>query len=553
MAAACHYLGATAAFEILEAGGNATDAGVAAGLVLGVVQSEFVSLGGVAPIMLRDAATGAVTTISGLGYWPAAARPEMFRDRHGGAIPEGVLRCVVPAAPDAWITALERFGTMTFGEVARAAIRLARDGFVMTPLMSELIASFAESYARWPSNAAIYLPGGRPPVVGEVFVQADLGASLQYLADEEAAARGDRRAGLARAREAFYRGDIARRIVHYHEENGGLLCMDDLAGFRSEIGRSVRRRFGGLEVHTCGAWCQGPFLLQILGLLERKDMAGLERNSADYLHTLAEAINLAFADRHAYLGDPNFVDVPLDRLLSEAYLDLRAAEIGRRAARRMAGDIQRTDTALRGAGAPAALTLNAARDTSYVCTADRWGNVFSATPSDCSFDSPVIPGLGFCVSSRGSQSWSDPSHPSSVAPGKRPRLTPNPAMAVGDDGSVIPFGTPGGDVQMQAMVQVLLNLTAFGMDAQAAVEAPRVFSRSFVDSFEPHEEDPGRLCVEEGIEPAVAEELQERGHAVTVMPFHSWRAGAVCLIDRRPDGRLFAGADPRRTSYAVGW
>ena len=318
--AAGHYLAATAGFAILEAGGNAIDAGCAAGIALGVLQSDLVDVAGVAPIMIYLAEKREVVTIAGLGAWPSALDPELFMREHGGKIPKGVLRTVVPAAPDAWITALKRWGTMSFGEVAAAAIRLARDGFPMYPLMAESLKRHAADHRGWPSSAAIFLPNGRVPEAGEIFRQTDLAASLQYMADEERAAAGrGREAGLDAAHDAFYRGDIAKKIVAFMKEQGGLLSAEDLAEYHSPVGPPERRRFGDLEVFTCGAWCQGPVLLQTLALLEGTDLAGLGHNSADYVHRLTEALKLAFADREAYYGDPALVEVPLATLISEEY------------------------------------------------------------------------------------------------------------------------------------------------------------------------------------------------------------------------------------------
>src|SRR5262245_24370444 len=248
-----HYLAAHAGFQVLEAGGNAIDAGVAAGIALGVLQSDIVNVAGVAPIVLYHAESRKVFTVSGLGTWPGLVTPDYFMRRHGGKIPRGLLRTVVPAAPDAWIQTLQRWGTMSFGEVAAAAVRFAREGFAAHPLLCETITTHRKGYEEWPSNRAIYLPNGRPPKVGEVFVQSDLARSLQYMMDEEKAAAGKGRlAGLEAARSAFYAGDIARAIVAYHEANGGLLRMADLAEFRSGIEPSVAVSFGEFSVHTCG-------------------------------------------------------------------------------------------------------------------------------------------------------------------------------------------------------------------------------------------------------------------------------------------------------------
>ena len=560
MAAAGHYGAAHAAFAILEAGGNAVDAAVAGGIALGVLQSDIVNVAGVAPIMIRMAG-GEVFTIAGLGHWPAATDPERFVREFGGKIPDGVLRTVVPAAPDAWITALSRFGTMRFSEVAEAAIRFA-EGFPVYPLFADMIAERVAKYARWPSNAAIYLPGGRPPCVGEIFVQADLARTLRYMADEESAALGHgagRAEGLEAARSAFYRGDIARAIVKFHEREGGWLSASDLENYRSPVERAVSVRFAGTDVYTCGPWCQGPVLGQALNMLDAGSLHAAGHNSADYLHGIIEAIKLAFADREAFYGDPDFVDVPIAGLLDAAYGAERARLIDPgRAWPEMphpgsppgAPAVAAAGQAPRREGVPA----GPPRDTSYVCTVDRWGNAVSATPSDVSNDTPVVPGTGLCPSSRGSQSWTTPGHPSRVAPGKRPRLTPNPAMAVRPGEFVLPFGTPGGDVQSQAMLQVLLNMTLFGMDPQEAIEHPRAATYSFPDSFEPHDYFPGRLCLESRIDQATGAALEARGHRVAWWPERIWRAGAVCAIHAdQQSGILTGGADPRRASYAVGW
>ena len=561
--AAGHYLATHAAFEVLEAGGNAVDAGVAAGLALGVLESALVSVAGVAPIMIYLADSREVITISGLGTWPKAASSAYFQEKHGGAIPTGVERTVVPAAPDAWITALERYGTMRFGDVAAAAIRFAREGFPMYPLMAHIIAEAERTYRAWPSNAEIYLPQGRPPQPGEIFVQADLARSLQYMADEEAAHGNDgREAGLKAARDAFYRGDIAATMVKFFTESGGLMTADDLADFRVAIEEPVRSRFGAIDVYACGPWCQGPMLPQILNLLEGLDLAGLGHNSPAYIHAVVEAIKLGAADREAYYGDPRFVDVPIDVLLSKDYAERRRGSIrADRAADGMpeAGDVGRGGEAApsaRTAGprAVAASETEGALDTSYVSVVDRHGNAFSATPSDSTRSSPVVPGTGLCPSSRGSQSWADPDHPSSIAPGKRPRLTPNPAIAIEDGRMVMPFGTPGGDVQVQAMAQVFLNMFVFGMDPPSAVEAPRFASYSFPSSFEPHAYSPGRLCVESSIGASHGAALTALGHKVEWWEERSWKAGSVCAI--RADvksGVLHAAADLRRMAYALGW
>jgi len=558
MVAAGHHAAAHAGFLILEAGGNAVDAGVAAGLALGVTCVDLVNVAGVAPIMIRLAATGEVVTIDGLGVWPAKAASAWFREHHGGRIPEGLMRAVVPGAPSGWITALERYGTMSFGDVAQAAIRLARDGFPADPRFCDTFVANEAKYRRFAGNAEVFLPGGRPPRPGQIFRQTDLARSLQYMVDEEtAAAAKGRAAGLAAAHAAFYQGEIAAAICDYHATHGGWLTRADMAAFRARLERPAHIRQGSLELYTCGPWCQGPLLGMLVRMLENDDIASLGHNSPAYIHLVTEAVKLACADREAYFGDPRFIAVPLAELLSAPL----------QASRRRLIDPTRAFPELRSPAAidgyprPRAQQVPRERepalspDTSYCAVIDGAGNAFSATPSDASYDAELIPGTGLVPSGRGSQSWTVAGHPSEIAPFKRPRLTPNPAIAMLDNGrALMPFGTPGGDVQTQAMLQVLLNLTAFGMDLRTAIEAPRFASYAFSSSFEPHEAYPNRLAVEGRLERAARDDLLALGHDILDWPDWTRLAGAVCavILDRKA-GVLTAAADPRRAAYAVGW
>jgi gamma-glutamyltranspeptidase/glutathione hydrolase len=558
MVAAGHPLAAQAAAKVLDAGGSAVDAGVAAGLCLGVVHPDMVSFAGVAPILVHLAKRGETYAVSGVGPWPRRASVEFFRERCGGEIPVGVLRSVVPAAPDAWCTALARWGTRTFAEVVAPALECASEGFPLSPFSAMLIRANEAAYRQWPTSAALYLPGGRPRAAGERFVQAELAKTIEAMIAAECRAQGRGRAdGIRAARDAFYTGEVAEAICAFHRQEGGLLAREDLAEFSVEVAPALRATFGGFEVATCGFWCQGPALLQMLNLLEPYDLRALGHNSTRYLHLLVEAIKLAFADREAYYGDPNHVKVPAEGLLSKAYAAARRQLIRED---RAFTEAPPGDPLGLGAFKNGSLPLFAAdpgeprmMDTSYVAVVDGEGNGFSATPSDPSVDAPVVPGVGCVVSPRGSQSWLDPAHPSAVAPGKRPRLTPAPAMVFSNGRLFMPFGTPGGDVQLQAMLQVFLNLACFGMAPQEAVEAPRVASRSFPDSFWPHPVSPGLLNVEGRIPAEAREGLAALGHQVEPWPERDWRAGAVCAIVVGPDGALMAGADPRRGSHAIGW
>ena len=555
-----HHLGAQTAFEVLASGGNAVDAGVAAGMVEAVAQPDQVNFAGVAPIMIFDSKQAEIVTISGLGTWPAAVSSEFFIREHNGSIPPGLLSTVVPGAPAAWLAALERYGTMSFGDVAANAVSFAGNGFAIHAFTAAEIRKRQDHYRKWPENERIYLPGGAPPIPGDIFIQSDLADTLRYMIDcETAASSKGRSSALQAAHDAFYRGDIATEIVRYHRENGGLMAFEDMAGFEARIEPPATATYKDLDIFTCGFWSQGPTLLQALNILKGVDLKSLGHNSTAYLHTLAEALKLAFADRHAYYGDPSFIDVPASVLLSDAYATSRRDQIDPDKAwpaMPPAGVIG-SDPDLRhrlGAPKPSDKDLEPVPDTSIVCTLDKNGNVFAASPSDPSYNTEVIPGLGLCPSSRGCQSWADPSHPSSVAPGKRPRLTPMPAIALHDGRPALVWGTPGGDVQPQAMLQAFLNMIEFDMDPQNAVEAPRFVSRSMPDSFEPHHYFPGQLNLEAKIPKETGEALSAMGHDVQWWPKTTSRAGGVCAI--RIDtaaGRFDAAADFRRCGYAIGW
>jgi gamma-glutamyltranspeptidase/glutathione hydrolase len=559
-----HYLATLAAMRILDRGGNAVDAGVAAGLCLGVLYPDMVSVAGVAPMIMYLADRQEVTTISGLGRWPRRASAEYFQEHCGGRIPRGILRTVVPAAPDAWITALELYGTMRFGDVADGAIALCENGFPAHHLMCEIISEHAQEYAEWESSSAIFLASGRPPRQGEIFHQKDLGRTLRLMAAAEHGKRfSGRAAALNAAREAFYKGEIADTLVRYHRMHGGLLTHQDLAEFRVKVEPPVSTRFHGYEVYACGPWCQGPVLPQVLNLLEGFDLASMGHNSSAYLHLLIEALKLVYADRERYYGDPEFVDVPIDGLLSKAYAKERSQRIDpEKACPEMPpygnpwafSHQQRAWQTASRAPHPVADEGPESLDTSYLCVVDRFGNVCSATPSDGSSSSPIIPGLGFVASPRGSQSWADPAHASSVQPWKRPRLTPNPALVLKDGKPFMAFGTPGGDVQCQAMLQAFLNMITFGFDPQQAVEAPRFASSSFPNSFEPHAYHPGRLQIETSTPGSARADLERKGHKLHLWPERAWRAGAVsAIVIDAETAALKAAADPRRMNYALAW
>jgi gamma-glutamyltranspeptidase / glutathione hydrolase len=552
-----HYLASMAGMRVLEAGGTVFDAGVAAGLCINVIQPDMTSLGGVAPIMMYRAADRQFAVLSGLGAWPQATTLDEIQ-RRGGDLTDGLLAAVVPAALDAWVRALDHFGTMPFGEVARPAIELAESGFPVNVSLHRNLRKAADRIGSWPSTREVFLGRGRAPEPGERLVQRHLARTLRMLAEAETGA-SNRRGGLQAVRDLFYRGPIARAIGEFYQVSGGLLASEDLAAFHVEVERPVRTTYRGFDVYACRPWCQGPVVLQALNILEGFDMTALSPGSAPFLHLVAEALKGAFADREAYYGDPRFVDVPIDGLLSKEYARAWRERIRTDRAWPEMPDPGNPWSASGRPTNPPRWRLNAASqptraDTSYVCVLDAEGNAFSATPSDDATEAPLVPGLGFAVSARGAQSWLVPEHPSCLAPGKRPRLTPSPGLVARDGRTVMTYGTPGGDVQPQAMVQFLLHVIDHGSDVMEAIEAPRIATFSFPASSHPHGYSPGLLRVEGRILEATCRDLVRLGHRVESWPGWAPEAGALCAIRVHHQERTLAGgADPRRLAYAIGW
>jgi gamma-glutamyltranspeptidase/glutathione hydrolase len=556
-----HYLATQAALGILEMGGNAIDAGVAAGLVINVVQPDETSLGGIVPIIVHEGSSRRTYALCGVGPWSSAVHPEEFARM--GEIPQGPMSVVVPAAIDAWVLALQRAGRLTFAQVAAPAIELAEGGYIVDRFLAANLGAEAETLRQWPSSAAIFLPGGRPPARGDPLVQSDLARTLLELVRVERASKWKGRGSALQAiRDNFYRGAWAHEIVHAVNAWGGYLTVDDLASFQVRIEEPVKGHFADMDLCVCGPWCQGPVILQTLEILSGFELHSLEHNHAEYLHVLVEALKLVFADRERFYGDPDYVNIPLEGLLSPTYAARRRALI----------DIARAAPGMPPAGDPwgetrsedprvaaPSLPANGARrraggpDTSYVAVIDCDGNAFSATPSDSSLIAPVVPGLGFVPSTRGAQSRPDVAHPAACLPGRRPRVTPTPLLGIKDGEAVLALGTPGGDAQPQALVQFLLNQLKFGLDPQAAVEAPRVISASFPQSFSPYTYLPGLLQVEGRIPGAICEALSNRGHRIEMWPDWYTAAGCVCAVLRDPSRGVFVGAaDPRRLSFALG-
>jgi gamma-glutamyltranspeptidase/glutathione hydrolase len=555
----CHYLATQAGVRVLQAGGNAIDAGVAAGIALNVLERDLTDFGGVAPVMVFRPGMSEPETIDGLGHWPLSRDLQSHLRCYGEDLPPGISRTITPGAPDSWLTALARHGRVSLATVLGPAIDLAQHGFPVNARLAAAIAAAEPRLREWPSSSAVFLPNGRPPQVGEILVQKELARTFQRLVDVERAnaARGRAEAIIA-ARDDLYRGELAAEIVRHVADQGGALNAEDLAQHRARIERPTHTRYRDTDVYACGAWSQGPLVPMTLNMLSGLDVAGMGPGSVEFVHHLTEAFKLAAADREGYFGDPEFVDVPLAGLLSPEYAAEQRSRID---PNRAAPDLPLPGNPWRYEGRsgragyvpPVQFGERTRPDTSYVCVLDAEGNAFSATPSDPGLESPLVPGLGMAVSWRGVQFWLDPNHPSAIQPGKRPRLTPNPAMLLRDGQALMPFGCPGGDAQCQAMLQVAINILDFGMNTQQAIDYPRAISASFPESFYPHESMPGVLQVEGRFSEDSRAALAGLGHAVRVMP-DFWRgASTVCAVRRLETGALEGGADPRRDAAAAGW
>lgn len=527
-----HPAATMAGLRILEAGGTAADAAVAAGFVLHVVQCDMANLGGVCPILAHDGASGAVTAYAGIGTWPRAVSREALSAAGNGRIPVSPRRWVVPAAVDAWFALLARQGRMTVAEVLADSIAIARNGFPSNYFIRNNLAQLAPGIPPDADNHRIFRPGGIIPPDGTPICQPELADTLQLLADAERGA-GTREDGIRRARDAFYKGEIARRIDAYARDCGAFLRYEDLAEYAVDIEPALSVRLDDSEVFGCGPWCQGPALLQVAAMMDQLGPC----DGAERAANLLACVRAALEDRNRHYGDPRHVDVPIERLLSPAHARARLAEAGV------------PEASLE---PPAPERIHALTpDTTYVCAVDRWGNAVSATPSDSTIIfTPMIPGLGFGVSDRGHQSSLDPADPNCVAPGKRPRMTPNPSLVRGRD-FLLAFGTPGAEVQVQAMAQFLWSHLRDGLSLQAAIEAPRWATYDVATTEDPHTRQPGLVCIESRAAPEVKDGLAARGYRIAEWAPYAALAGALCAVRREADGRVSAAADPRRLAYAA--
>ncbi len=560
MVSAGHYLSAAAGHRILEDGGNAIDAGVAAGIALNVLVSEQTSFGGVAPILTYRADKREMKSISGIGRWPKATNLEDYVKQYGGDMPKGISRTVTPGACDAWMTALEIHGTMTFEQVVSPARELAANGFPCSVRMNRMIEQQKGFMGQFPSTVEVFMPNGRIPKAGEVFVQKDLASTFQKLVDVERASSHKGREGAIRAaRDFFYKGELAEQMARFCQEQGGILTMEDMAEFNVGVEEPDSGNYKGYTFYSGGPWCQGPTLIEVMKILEGFDLQAMGLNSTQHLHTVIESIKLAFSDRHEYFGDPDFIEVPLAGLLSDGYAEERRRALDpNKACPEMPppGDPWPFEGKVRSRKPVAAAVRQGRRevDTSYCAVVDRWGNAFSAATSDGPHMTPIVPGTGIVVSPRGAQNWLDPDHPACIGPGRRPRMTPQASIVFKDGELFMPFGTPGEDMQIQAMTQFFVNMAEFGLDPQQACEEPRVRTDSFPTSYHPHNYWPGKVVLEGRIDKSSGDGLAKLGHDVNWATDWTIDMGAMsAVVVDKERGILIGGADPRRANYVAGW
>jgi len=579
-----HWLASAAGMAMLERGGNAFDAAVAAGFTLQVVEPHMNGPGGEVPLIVWSRARREAEVICGQGPAPAEATIERFRELDLELVPgSGLLAAVVPGAFGAWLRLLRDYGRLSLGEVLAPAIGYAERGFpLILPVVHGIERVRGLFEREWRSSAALYLPGGELPTAGALFRNAELAATYTRILREAEAAGHDRERQIEAARRAWYEGWVAERIDAFCRDtevmdtsgrrHRGLLRADDLVRWSPSVETPLSFDYHGYTVCKTGAWGQGPVFLQQLALLAGFDLADTSPASAELVHTVTECAKLAFADREAFYGDPDFVEVPIAQLLSPEYNaarralvaadashELRPGEVpgfGGRPILRAQGSTPAAYAEALEFGEPTALNAAAASrpgrgDTCHLDVVDAEGNFVSATPSGgWLHGSPVIPGLGFPLSTRAQMFWLEPGLPASLAPGKRPRTTLTPSLALRDGEPWLAFGTPGGDQQDQWSLHAFLRHVHFGLDLQAAIDAPEFHTAHMPSSFYPREWDPGHLALEGRFAPEAIAELERRGHRVEI--FDDWSLGYVTAAGRE-QGLLKAGASPRfMQAYAVG-
>lgn len=549
-----------AAVRILDAGGNAFDAAVAGQAVLALVAPDSNGLGSDAVLLVYDAKAKRVFSINAGGTAPRLATIDWYEKHNGGEIPrsDGLLSASLPGVIDAWYILLDRWGTMTFAQVLQPAIEVAARGFPISEGLARAIAQ-SKKIRKYPTTMKVYFPGGRPPQPGEIFRNPDAARLLQKLVEaEQQHATESRRAALRAARDRFYKGDIAQAMATFFEEKGGLYRYEDFASYAAKVETPVSIDYRGYRIYKNPSASQGPAELFTLNILETMDLKGMGHNTADYSHTSAEALKLAFADREKYLGDMDFITIPYEGLLSEEYARERRRLIDpdRASLELRPGEPENFMKATEPQERPLKINLDGEADhegdTSYVAVVDKDRNMVSFEPSLHSrFGTGVVVGdLGFVFNCRGDYYSLVRGEANALEPGKRPRSTLQSTLVMKDGRPHMVLGSPGGDDQIMRTMQTLLNMIEFGMNVQEAIEAPRWSTRSFPASPFPHTMYPGDLQVEARIPDAVQQALQAKGHKLRVRADWSLGANAAIVVNLET-GVLAGGVDPRTEGYAA--
>ena len=551
-----------AAAQILRSGGNAFDAVVAGQAVLGIVDSPMNGVGSDAVALIWDARAGRVVSLNAEGTAPALATIDWYKQHHGGTLPSSdtLLSGTVPGMVDAWYLMLDRWGTLTFADVLAPAIEIAERGFPMSERLSRLI-STSQKLRQYPTSMKVYCPGGHCPAPGEIWKNPDLARTLRTLVDaERRSAHLGRRQALRAARDCFYKGDLAHAMAAFSEANGGLFRHGDFAAYSAKFEEPVSIDYHGWHVYKNASSTQGPAELFALNILESYDLKQLGLNTPAYIHTSAEAIKLAMADRDKYLGDADFIQIPFEGLLSKDYARLRRQLIDPAHASLdyRPGVPENFIPGMQPLDRPADFKLAGDADhdgdTSYIAVVDSAGNAVSLTPSlHSGFGTGVVMGdLGFIFNCRGDYYSLLPGHANALAPGKRPRSTLQSTLVTRAGSLAMLMGSPGGDDQCMRTMQTFLNMVEFDMNVQQAIEAPRWTTRAFPSSPFPHTMYPADLGVEDRIPPAVRRQLSAKGHKVRSYPPWSMGANGAIVLDPSTGVRS-AGADPRCDAYALAW
>jgi gamma-glutamyltranspeptidase/glutathione hydrolase len=447
---------------------------------------------------------------------------------------------------DGLILALQKFGTMSFAQVAAPALEYAEQGFPAPEIFASYLHSTRNIYGAWPTSVAFFLPNGRETQAGELFREPDMARTLHELMAVEKKTRGKREKKLQAVRDYFYQGALAHRIADFSEHNGGLIRYDDLKSYHAEIDTPRTTTYRGFEINKPGFWTQGPVMLEALNILEGYDLKAMGHNSPQYLHTVVETVKLAFADRDRYYGDPKFSKIPEETLLSKQYATERRKLIDPQ----KASMESRPGTFAPPVAMPASTTTSGNSDTTCVNAVDSHGDVFSATPSGAWLPSVIVGDTGIPLGTRLQTLLTVPGHPNTLAAGKRPRVTLSPTIVLKDGKPYMAMSTPGGDNQDQAMLQVLLNIIDFGMSPQQAVESPRFQTEHFYSSFANHEFVAGKLNLEDRMPSTTIEALRGLGHVVNVTG--PWSNMSAPTVIRMQEGVLEGAADPRRGRFIFG-